>query len=958
MKWIFIIVLQFLSITIYAQHTLQKYVDSLEKEIPEPSIILEGRNIEVGKMIVRKYPDLLDSILHDIESGLYTNSFDFTYENKKYTNHNFLDFIELRLMKPNDTIHLPPPTEFVTDNLLSMLPKRFYAKLHELDTIRFSCRDTTSFRRANRIWSDLYIKTDSMIKVDEFTASILYLNMIEKELCIKDAMRYINDTSIATYKECNIYLNSLIVTFGQKMASIKDTQKQMIYCLFVADLYYRYDKYQESMLFLIQYFSYDKYSNQQWVREMAYRLLYKLSLTSNNFLNNYAVEKFVDHDDSNLADNVNIYNFFDPLFIKIKQDRFKNHPVSSTLIDTLLYDQVSFIKIKLSHINTFLLGDSTNETQLLTLSTIIKGRPFKIDNRDTLNYDVFKNFQLLNSVLNIGFISDQRLWELLDDYFVARLERNEFEKANNFFTEVVKKNKSLRNTPKIFNYLFTEKSQQKLYGADSTNFLHFKDSYFKFLFDTSIVKSNEKYLLSNFDSYMEAYFLNKPAWTEGEWKKNQDSITYYGYWSYKQSPNISFGQIEGIGLVSSIYSEEIQKIEKKKDSVTKEYTHIKNEYKSQLDLNRVLDNTNRLLSKKNISLKDSNSRLSDHVAHMDSILTQMQKDTLNLGKTVRALQLDTAKLKENIDSLNTDVKNKGGEIVGLNNDIWFRTILSFVLPAVTFILMSIPLYKRRDKINALNLEKDKLSVVVANMNSQIESEKIAHEQELNSSNSKILNEYAVKHEIVGILSGIYSFYENKVSEVPKFKIEQFSFLTILKDKLFKLKSFAHTYYSTLQSDVFNSIDEEINLSKEYVEFIKLKSNIHNVILRDVRKHINVNIVVPNHIINNLIKNSIEKGMKDNNVLEIRIDDEAEGNTYKLKIIDNGKGIGNNFVIEKLPKESTGIRSIMKQIEYYNSRLDLPYSIELGNDSFVDRINKEDCSGTVVTILFKMKTYEN
>lgn len=258
-----------------------------------------------------------------------------------------------------------------------------------------------------------------------------------------------------------------------------------------------------------------------------------------------------------------------------------------------------------------------------------------------------------------------------------------------------------------------------------------------------------------------------------------------------------------------------------------------------------------------------------------------------------------------------------------------------------------------DLIGSLVIKLRKLRGIADGLVSKIESDKKRYESEIRYENEKVLREYSLKHEIVTVLQTLYDSFS---ALIIKLKIEEsrniLEKLSNFNQNFGKMASFSRAYYKRLTDNRYFKVDEEIELAFEYVSFIKLNGNISDIAFFDKRSIRNQHVVLPPHCINNFVKNSIEKGKRDFEDLTIEIFDLIIGDDYVIQIIDDGIGVGVNFSITGVDAKSTGLRSVMKQIQYYNLNAINGYKIIFNDDSVFDRKSQDGQSGTIVQLKFQ------
>lgn len=378
-----------------------------------------------------------------------------------------------------------------------------------------------------------------------------------------------------------------------------------------------------------------------------------------------------------------------------------------------------------------------------------------------------------------------------------------------------------------------------------------------------------------------------------------------------------------------------------------------------------LKNQAKLLNKETESLIRHVSLLGDTIKVKNGII-------FNLANSERALRNTNSNLFDSINEQNNTLKRlksqnqlldsisriQGGRIAIQKQKLQTWTIVG-IIGALAAILLPLAVgshivRRKRKQISELNRDKQKLLIETTNLKTVVGATKEAHESDLRYQNEKIIKEYTLKHEIVGILNNLYASFENVTSEINTGISDVTESLSSFQEKLKRLVSFVSIYYRSLEKDDYNSVDTEVCLAAQYVDFIKLKTNGDDIYFHDKRSYKKQGIVLPHHILNNFTKNAIEKGKQENKVLNIDVTDKIENDEYIIQVTDNGKGVGEMFDITNLDKDSTGIKNLQKQVEFYNTRKDNTLIIELGTEFIVDRKGIDGYSGTVVTLRIKPK----
>ncbi len=347
-----------------------------------------------------------------------------------------------------------------------------------------------------------------------------------------------------------------------------------------------------------------------------------------------------------------------------------------------------------------------------------------------------------------------------------------------------------------------------------------------------------------------------------------------------------------------------------------------------------------------------------------SLITLLTLEKNSLSNSVNTLKKDTAFLNSKIGELNTTAT----QLKQTNDNLKFwNTVLMPLaivagLASLVFFFITRKLKKIRSKLlndileltkskSDLTVEKENLQYEVKGFKTTIELEREVSEVNLSIANNKIKTELTLKHEIKDILAGLHLSFESNI--VKKAEIVTKEALEGFNSYFKKITSFSQYYYSLLQSDSFNTVDKEVELSKQYIDFKSMEQNTNDIVFSDKRKHTNLDISVPHHFINNFTMNSIKKGLIHGKKLLIEISDAVSNGVYVLTITDNGRGLPDKFSISDLPKQSTGLRNALIQTEYYNSQKNAPYTLSFNETSISNRIVTGE-SGTEVTLKFSKK----
>lgn len=437
-----------------------------------------------------------------------------------------------------------------------------------------------------------------------------------------------------------------------------------------------------------------------------------------------------------------------------------------------------------------------------------------------------------------------------------------------------------------------------------------------------------------------------------------DSVKHYSNEMYSQKEEIqnrysSLLEAESYGARSL---SELQKklqgdtLNFKIDALEREKTNLYKEMNNLADEVFITKSTVNKLNSEARSLIRNNKKLKDSVISRNLTLAGIVSKNVSLALDNERLLKDRHGLAQNITDQKTEIDKQKVEIAILlsqKKQIKGWTIGIVVLLAVGFYAL---LFLVRDLKKKRQETKGLKTIIEANED--------AHISDLQYQNEKILKEYTLKHEIVGILQNLGASFESFGRDIRDDDLVLKNGFSILKGKLTKLSSFANTYYMSLQNEEYNSIDAEVRLASEYVDFVKIKTNGADIFFVDNRRHKNIGYALPHHSVNSLVKNSIEKGKKPNEPIQITIDDRFEGNTYILEVFDDGVGVGENFDSENIYISGTGIKNLRKQVEFFNTQKNNNCTIELDRGFIRDKKKIDGKHGTVVTLKIKPKHESN
>lgn len=994
-----------ITIPAFSQPSKKILCDSLRKMIPTHNEILTSTNDSLFWNVVRKVSPIVDSLYIDLHTQFNNNYLNVTVNGIVYNYSNIDILIEKRLLDTTSQVFfradLPEPKLTEKQIKVIALNNLLNDELKKLDTVK----DIENYVNNNDVVGR---KIDSLnIQILESDTLSFIRNSvaaIDKFCCLKSPLY--KDSLNTSYDELhkNKLLNSFSNTLRYTHKIISNKYYRQELDILVANLMSKHDRSDLMIEWLTRYVgdkikSKDTYywmksfndlqvlhlldKSTRWNPETRASLYYDLILDipepkEEFYKQYYYIQK---------------YYAFSDYFLYILHDKNMPNKKRDLVSETSRLDDAlasyKFYSTLNHNVDT---GD-----QVLPLMNVGASCPYFINNnRDTISLNSFKILHLLKKSENLYKNDVVGLFEILDKYLLLLVSRNEIKRAYGFLLQFIKTRRSIRTTPDFFNYLLYSDNLQAIFYNNDVSFLSFMREYEKLIKDTSVSRSNIQVLLSEHAKVLARYYSNKYANSDSEFLSFEDSSNYYFKKVYDFDLAISSvkSKTEKERLMYEM-NNEIEEVSEKRDVVQIQLNNLNNEYSIQ--------------NEKNILLGIRNKKLVANIEEMRIVIDTMKADTArlvsekrDLSETVGGLAKDTASLNNEKNILrkeNISLKEDNGYLKK-NNAYLQRSVFGLIVFGIVLGLIALWLGIRIKKLNKhigiLKVEKVELEKInihlkgdnynlsvknneiqksleekqkvliesenkikqnltrIAEMNNTIFQNQKEYEESLNASNALILKEYSVKHEIIGILNTLHSGIKSQFEDLSINMIRRLPFLGKFVAKLGKVKNYVHTYYQTLENSYNNILSKEILLVKEYVDFVEVKNGIKDVSIKDNTKHYIGDVELPHHILNNFVKNSIEKGFIENEKLHIDISDKVIDEEYQLIISDDGRGVGKDFDLNKLPKTSTGFKNIFKQIAYYNNLTFLQYRILFDSTRIINRFEEERKSGTKIILSFIKK----
>lgn len=456
---------------------------------------------------------------------------------------------------------------------------------------------------------------------------------------------------------------------------------------------------------------------------------------------------------------------------------------------------------------------------------------------------------------------------------------------------------------------------------------------------------------ANYDSVFRLadQFLFNPAistavdpYTSGEIRKQM-------YW-YKSTAFQKVGRYDSALIYNNYYNEMrlneadiiIGLVNVENLSIQKWFSKVK---EKQLSTSKALANAEKI---KNKTL-DENLRLEAALRKQVEYREAKVKEDLKITKDMLADvndSLSNARIlfEQNVRLYRDSIDTLDKEVVSTKK--LFRNTLSsgLITLCIMLFISGVLFFVLRKQVKSIRtLEQE-----AADLLSLKDANEKAYFLDLQYKNEHIKNELSVKHEIAGVFDNLVASFSLIERNIKTGSASEFG------RKLEKSRLFAKTYYKSLDSDTYRTIEDEIFLSHQYIEFVKMRKNTEEVHFWDKRTIKKKNVPIPPHLINNFVKNSEEKARIPERPLNIEVSDSVIDGNYVLQIKDDGKGINPDFSLNNLPSESTGFRNVLSQIEYYNARPDQEYQIKFDNSSVLNREIVEGLKGTIIKLIFTSK----
>jgi hypothetical protein len=942
------------SIFVFSQTSTKSFCDSLKKMVPTKDEILDAQDDSRYWDIVNKIDPLVDSLYIGLQNHFKDNFFNIREEGVQYNHKTILNLIGSRLLdttKKKTYQDLLPPNfkmpELSQSEIqvvyLTRILNQELEKMDSINVLQFYSNDYyVKYAEKFDSLNNLIMKTDT-------STYIKYLGLfLDKYITMKSVVW---SDSLYTHYDMrykNEFLNAMLKTITNYHKLLRNSQYKQELDILVADIMYKYDRNDLVLEWLTRYiidkstslnnFSWMKTNNDfralelldkvtRWDPETRVTLFYDLIADIPEpkdilFQNSYFKRKYYYYSD---------YYLFVPYLSNIPQHKkdlvSEKFRLSDALTNYSTYSQ--------------LITNEDAADQLLPLINVGASYPISTkENGDSVSVNFIKLLYLTKKSEYPNDIGTEEIYELLDEYLLQLLYRNEIKKAFDFFITFIKTRKILRTTPYFFNELLENQYlQDQIHTIENNAFRAFIFEYENLVKDTSISRSNIQVLLKKCDEILADYYAKKPATSEKEYLSFQDTSNYYYKLVYDFDLTINAMKLKNEKeLILYDMGNEIISMTETLNSLNKKYDTAVITYDKQVAINQ--------------NLSVTNERLSDQYTVMKGNFNKMRKDTNALGiekralsKTVLDLSKDTAilnrekwqlnvekdTLKNQNERKNKELKTKDDEI---NEKAVWVTGLS--IAAVALILTSIFLptyiYKRRTKHfnkKIKNLEED-----FENKNYKLRLEK--KDAEL-----KLLGNLAYNHDVRKFIP-IFPRMIKKTNESNKAQHQKVAT--------------AYAKYSKLNNDV---VDELLNKVKNEIEIVSYSNEVILFLRKmDVTYTLKTNfdhdeelqnILIPKNMFTSFISNSLLHGSNGKNHINIVCTIQRIRNGYEFTIDDDGVGFEKLNIENK--RNDRGIPLLLRQVSNFNEENKI-WKLHFDLNSIQ---NKKQKNGVIVT--FKMIKYE-
>ena len=362
------------------------------------------------------------------------------------------------------------------------------------------------------------------------------------------------------------------------------------------------------------------------------------------------------------------------------------------------------------------------------------------------------------------------------------------------------------------------------------------------------------------------------------------------------------------------------------DAIKSWLEHVKNEELfAQIEITKIA-NINKELEK---SLKQK-----AEIKAIDVLIAKAHSDSINQIITIK-----NERLKKSESNLKKTVSQK---VTAIN---WRNIVLGILAFSIIGLIISFQKNIKQNDIitKAHENETKQAEIIRTSLEKQLLLEKKERE------NTIALTIVKQTHDIKRLVSNVPEMIKGLISNSSEpSQIEKVKFYAE------NVSSYVKGVFESAKNPI-STISEEIIMLKAYIETYKETKlgESYNVNLTNKIKdpYILNTMPIPSFVLNNFIKNSLEKGLaiKDQTEMTITISNIDSSNGYKIIIEDNGCGINYSKRVSGT-KEGIGLKLVKEIIDSYNIDLQ-PFKINFSDSSIYDKEDKNEGTGTKVILEF-------
>lgn len=403
----------------------------------------------------------------------------------------------------------------------------------------------------------------------------------------------------------------------------------------------------------------------------------------------------------------------------------------------------------------------------------------------------------------------------------------------------------------------------------------------------------------------------------------------------------------------NIVKKEIADITKVKDSIIR---IAKLEMQSEISILAKLKDS--LINLKNIEIQNSESHLKslkDSLIKTGESLAIKNNRIILLDKEIVSINQRLAEKERQLGEIERLLGEKENLLSGMKTTLSRKQQTLNYTAAIAAILILIgsftyiKFYRARQKNK--RLEDEKTLSLLRNKNLEYENAMA----QLRISNQQLKN-----HEFKDIsfiikrkASLLFSSFSNNQTPQNKENIDELLSLVNMSELAYK---YIEQYHNS-SKETNNTINGEFELANSYTNIFKMmyRLNVESIKLSNLIKDdfVKNELLVPTHLINNFIINSLKHGLQGQDAIEVIIESENTSSGYKIIIDDNGCGITQSKKLKKRAAETgTGIQLAINAINAYNDNVSNKFQINFTKEHhLIDKTSEGNGKGTKVIIDF-------